>query len=122
VQPIQIVECYDFVRDEDVSGYFELADIVLAPYQRHVGMSGILLLAAAAGKPVLSSNYGLMGELVRRYHLGLTVNSTILSEITEGLVRCLLEAPEGLGDRTKMRSFVEQNSAKHYASTIFQYL
>ena len=120
--PIQLVECYDFVPESEVPVYFQLADVVLAPYQRHVGMSGILLLAAAAGKPVLSSDYGLMGELVRRYQLGLAVDSTVPRELTQALSRCLVDTPEMLGDRAQMRVFAEQNSVQRYARTIFQHL
>ncbi|MCA1994989.1 MAG: glycosyltransferase, partial [Coleofasciculus sp. S288] len=65
-KPVQIIPRYEFISDREMQAYFQLTDVVLAPYQRHVGMSGILLLAAAAEKPVLSSDYGLMGELVRQ--------------------------------------------------------
>ena len=119
---VQIVEDYHFIAEAEVPAYFHLADVVLAPYQRHVGMSGILLWAAAAGKPVLSSDYGLMGEMVRRYGLGLTVDSTAPEELAKGLTQCLLEVPEQIGDRHLMRSFAEQNSSEQFASTIFQYL
>jgi glycosyltransferase involved in cell wall biosynthesis len=119
--PIHIVSHCNFVPESDVTAYFQLADLVLAPYQRHVGMSGILLLAAAAGKPVLSSDYGLMGELVRRYSLGLTIDSMIPQEIAKGIDRCL-QSPENLCDRDLMKSFAEQNSAEQYVKTIFQYL
>ncbi len=121
-QPVQMIHVCEFVPDQDIPAYFQLADVVLATYQRHVGMSGILLLAAAAQKPVLSSDYGLMGELVRRYELGLTVDSTIPDEIAQGTTRFLLEPPERLGDRTKMKAFAEQNSAERYASIISQYV
>lgn len=121
-QPVQIVRHYEFVPEQDVTAYFQLADVVLAPYQRHVGMSGILLLAAAAQKPVLSSNYGLMGEIVQRYNLGLTVDSTVPSEIAKSLTRFLLESPEALCDRTKMKLLAEQNSTERFASVIFQYV
>lgn len=121
-QPVQICRYYEFVPEQDVPAYFQLADVVLAPYQRHVGMSGILMLAAAAQKPVLSSNYGLMGEIVQRYRLGITVDSTVPSEIAKGLTRFLLESPEALCDRTKMQLFAEQNSAERFASVIFQYM
>jgi glycosyltransferase involved in cell wall biosynthesis len=120
--PIQIVECYDFIPEKEVNAYFQLADVVLAPYQRHIGMSGILLLAAAAGKPVLSTDYGLMGELVRRYRLGLTVDATQPLALLPALVRCLTEAPATLGDRSQMQVFVAQNSIDLYASKIFQHL
>lgn len=120
--PIQIIECYDFIPEDEVVAYFQLADVVLAPYQRHVGMSGILLLAAAAGKPVLSTDYGLMGELVSKYQLGLAVDATQPSELMLALTRCLTEAPATLGDRSQMQVFADLNSIDRYASTIFQYL
>jgi glycosyltransferase involved in cell wall biosynthesis len=120
--PVQIITNYEFIPEPEVQTYFQLADVVLAPYQRHVGMSGILLLAAAAQKPVLSSDYGLMGEMVQRYSLGLTVDSTIPAEIARGLTRFLLEPPTELCDRTSMKSFAEQNSAEQFASVIFQYV
>lgn len=120
--PIQVLECYDFIPDREVSSYFHIADVVLATYQRHIGMSGILLLAAAAGKPVLSSDYGLMGELVRLYQLGLAVDTTAPTEIAKALSRCLVDTPATLGDRSQMQIFVERNSIDRYASTIFQHL
>ena len=86
------------------------------------GMSGILLLAAAANKPVLSSNYGLMGEMVQRYQLGVAIDSTVPKEIAQGLQRCSNESLEELGDRNKMTLFAKQNTAERFASTIFQHL
>ena len=121
-KPIQIIECYDFIPEDEVLAYFQLADVVLAPYQRHVGMSGILLLAAAAGKPVLSTDYGLMGELVRRYRFGIVVDATQPSELMQALASCLTAAPETLGDRSQMQVFADLNSIDRYTSTIFQYL
>lgn len=121
-QPIQVVEHYDFVPENHVSTYFQMADLILAPYQRHVGMSGILLLAAAAGKPVLSSDYGLMGEIVRRYRLGITVDSTVPDEIAQGLIRCVTSPSQVLVDLARIQSFAAQHSAERYARTIFEQL
>ncbi|WNZ27681.1 glycosyltransferase [Leptolyngbya sp. NK1-12] len=120
--PIQIVTNYSYVPESEVSHYFQLADLILAPYQRHVGMSGILLLAAAAQKPVLSSNYGLMGELVIRYGLGLAVDTTCPKQITQALYRFLLEPIDCLFNSKQARCFAEQNSPEQFASTIFQHL
>jgi glycosyltransferase involved in cell wall biosynthesis len=121
-QPIQIITRFEYIPEDTVQAYFQLADVALAPYQRHIGMSGILLLAAAAQKPVLSSNYGLMGEIVKCYHLGLTVDSTIPSEIAQGLTRFLTAPATDLCDRTSMKKFAVQNSAEEYARVIFQYV
>lgn len=120
--PVQIIIRDEFVPEQEVQLYFQSADVILAPYQRHVGMSGILVQAAAAQKPILSSDYGLMGGITRHWELGLTVDSTIPSEIAKGLTRFLLESTEKLSARTKMKAFAEQNFAEHFAGVIFQYL
>jgi glycosyltransferase involved in cell wall biosynthesis len=120
--PVQIIICDRFVNEQDIQPYFQIADVILAPYQRHIGMSAILVRAAAAQKPILSSGYGLMGEIVRRYELGLTVDSTEPKEIAKGLTRFLVEDSDKLCDRTKMQSFAEQNSAEEFARVIFEHL
>ena len=119
---VQIVSCHGYIPESEVPNYFQLADVVLAPYQKHVGMSGILLLAASARKPLLSSNYGLMGEMVRRYGLGVAVDSTSPQEIAQGVSRFLLEDWDGLCDRAKMQAFAEDNSAEQFAKVIFQHV
>jgi glycosyltransferase involved in cell wall biosynthesis len=119
---LQAIEHYEFIPEAIVPAYFQLADAILAPYQRHVGMSGILLLAAAAGKPVLSSDYGLMGELARRYQLGLVVDSTKPTEIAKALTTLLSASPHAISNPSQMQLFAAQNSIDLYASTIFEHL
>lgn len=119
---VQIIKNYQYISEADVRAYFQLADVVLAPYQNHVGMSGILLLAASNQKPVLSTDYGLMGEVVRRYQLGLTVNSTIPREIARGITQFIRQSPDRLCDFEQMKTFAEQNSVENFARTIFQHL
>ena len=121
-RPIQIIGRHEFVTDRDVQPYFQIADVILAPYQRHIGMSAILVRAAAAQKPVLSSDFGLMGEVTRRYGLGLAVDSTAPDEIAKGFSRFLLESPQSLCDRVQMKQFAERNNAEQYTKTIFHHL
>lgn len=116
--PVQIIEHYAFVSEQQVQEYFQLTDVVLALYQRHVGMSGILLQAAAAQKPVLSSNYGLMGELVSRYQLGLAVDSTQPQKISQAIQTVINKPLDQLYSASKMAEFCEQNTVEKFASTI----
>jgi glycosyltransferase involved in cell wall biosynthesis len=120
--PIQVISHDTFVPDREIQPYFQVSDVILAPYQRHIGMSAILVRAAAATKPVLSSNYGLMGEMVKRHKLGITVDSSVPSEIAKGLAQFLLGSPTEFCEFSSMKSFAEQNSAENFASTIFQNL
>ncbi|OLP20478.1 glycosyl transferase family 1 [Leptolyngbya sp. 'hensonii'] len=117
---VQILIHDKFVSDHEIQPYFQLADVVLALYQRHVGMSAILARAATAQTPVLASDYGLMGEITQYYGLGLTVDSMVPAEIAQGLTQLLTEPPAKVGDRAKMYAFAEQNSAECYAKTIFE--
>ena len=106
----------------EIQQYFQLADVVLALYQRHVGMSGILIRAAAANKPVLATNYGLMGEITRRYKLGIDLNARDPQAIAKGLTEFLSNPPTTFADAHFMQQFARQNSAVNFASTIFQTL
>lgn len=119
---VQIVTHYHYVPESEVSSYFQLADAVMAPYQKHIGMSGILLQAAVAQKPVLSSSYGLMGELVKRYKLGIAVDSTQPAKLAEALTRLLQTPPEQLCDHRLMQAFAAQNSVEQFTHTIWQHL
>lgn len=119
---VQIICRHKFVTDQEIQPYFVIADVVLAPYQRHVGMSAILVRAAAAQKPVLSSSYGLMGEVTRRYELGLTVESRTPNEIASGLTIFLSQPSANFYNPIKMKQLAKENSAERFAKTIFQHL
>jgi glycosyltransferase involved in cell wall biosynthesis len=118
----QILLHDEYVSESQVVDYFDASDVVLAPYQKHVGMSGILLIAAAMQKPVLSSDYGLMGELVRRYQLGVAVDSTDPSQIANALTDFLSKSPQQFCHAQKMQQFVEEHDASKFAPMIFDRL
>jgi glycosyltransferase involved in cell wall biosynthesis len=120
--PVQIITNFQFVSEVEIQPYFQSADVILAPYQHHVGMSAILVRAAAAQKPVLGSNYGLMGEVIRRHQLGVAVDTTVVEEVAQALTTCLTTPLATLGDRTAMQNFANQNSAQNFAYTLFQHL
>ena len=115
--PVQIICRHEFVQDHNIQPYFQLADVILAPYQRHIGMSAILVRAAAAQTAVLASDFGLMGEITRRHQLGRTVDSTDPAQ----LAAAICEAKDGIpADLTQMAEFAAQNSVEQFAQQIFQ--
>ncbi|MGB0383256.1 MAG: glycosyltransferase family 4 protein [Ardenticatenaceae bacterium] len=116
---VQIILHNQFITDEQIQPYFKLADVILAPYQRHVGMSAILVRAAAAGKPLLASDYGLMGELVRKRSLGMTVDSTQASEIAKGVSAFLAGEPREMFDSESAAQFARENEAERFARVVW---
>ena len=118
-QPVQIIRKYQFVSEEAVWAYFRMSDVILATYQKHVGMSGILLLAAATQKPVLSTDFGLMGAMVKQHQLGLSVDSTQPVQIGEGMIKLMGESRNDFFNPDQMKAWAQQNSAENFAQTIF---
>jgi glycosyltransferase involved in cell wall biosynthesis len=86
---VNIISRYEFVSNDLVHLYFDLADVILAVYQKHVGMSGILMQALAANKPVICSNYGLMGKMAMLYNMGLVIDASQSQNIQSGIVSIL---------------------------------
>lgn len=116
---VQVVVSDRYIKGETVQTYFEVADVVLALYQHHVGMSSILVHAAAAQTPVIATDYGLIGEMVRQYQLGRAVNSEDPMAIAQVLADAMRTDPHCWCDLDRMEQFVEQNLAEKFAQTIF---
>jgi glycosyltransferase involved in cell wall biosynthesis len=64
---------------------FAGSDVVLLPYVRHFGSSGVLALAAAAGKMVVASDEGLVARRVQERGLGLCFPSGSTDGLREAL-------------------------------------
>ncbi len=118
--PVKARTCY--VPEEDVDAYFSASDLVLAPYQRHAGMSGILLRAAAQGKPVITQSYGLMGHLTRKYGLGSDVDTGDASQILLALRRFIRDPMEHHYDHDGMRRLAEEHDESRFAQTLLTHL
>ncbi|MHB8157060.1 MAG: glycosyltransferase family 4 protein [Desulfocucumaceae bacterium] len=62
----QIIFRPEFIPDQDVSKYFAASDIVVLPYQRSCG-SGVVNIAVAQGKPIISSDIDTLKESLYGY-------------------------------------------------------
>ncbi len=62
-----------FVGEETAGQLFAAADVVSVAYANHAGMSGVLLSAAAHGRPVMAQSQGLIAALVARHRLGVVL-------------------------------------------------
>ena len=95
------------------------ADVVLAPYQRFVGSSGVLIWAARAGKPVLTQSFGLVGRLVQDHALGLTADVGDPARLAASIERMIAEGPAGFVDQESARRFVAERTPQRFAATVF---
>lgn len=60
----------EFVDDETQQAVFVAADMVWLGYRNHYTMSGVLVLAGLAQKPVVATSAGLIGWYTRKNNLG----------------------------------------------------
>lgn len=65
-----------YLSDEELAEEVLRCNMVVAPYQNHMGSSGVLFWAAAAGKPLICQNTHLIGWQVEEYTLGKAIDTT----------------------------------------------
>jgi glycosyltransferase involved in cell wall biosynthesis len=74
-----------FVSDAVQQMVFVASDIVWLGYRNHYSMSGVLVLAAISGKPVIATQDGLIGWYTRTQGLGISVDTKNLYQIVDAL-------------------------------------
>ena len=119
--PLQVILKNDYISDTIVQRYYELADVALTTYQRHMGMSSALIRAALAEIPVLSSSYGLMGNLVEKERLGVTVDTEDPVAFTKALATVAEQPTERLFDVSNALAFASSHSPVALAETLKQW-
>lgn len=98
------------------------SDVVLAPYQRFVGSSGVLMWAARAGRPVLAQEYGLVGRLTRDHRLGAVVNSSDPAYLAREIERMIVHGPQNFIDVSSAATFAFSCTPQRFASTLLSSL
>ena len=92
--------------------------VILAPYQRFVGSSGVLLWAARAGRPVLAQSFGLVGRLTRDHRLGLVADSSDPSKLGAEMQRMVDGGPQSFIDRSSAADFASSRTPQRFASQV----
>ena len=82
-----------YVKEEDVSGLFNEANIVVLPYLTCLGTSGVFHLACSYGKPIISSDLPEIKELISEGASAILVPPNDSTELKKA-IRYTLEHPE----------------------------
>jgi glycosyltransferase involved in cell wall biosynthesis len=117
---VQVVIRDAFLSPEDLAALVAAADLLALPYDRHVGSSGFLVRAAAAGTPVLSQAYGWMGHAVRTHRLGWTADPADPAAFARAMEHALAGSPSP-GDRAAA-AFVRPHTVEAFAAPILDIL
>lgn len=82
-----------YIKDEDIAKYFLASNTVILPYRRGFkGTSGILNYASVAGKPVIVSDIGEIGRIVRENNLGILIEPESPKAIAQGIEKFLSQS------------------------------
>lgn len=100
---------------------FRAADVVWMGYRSHYVMSGVLVLAAMAGKPVLATRSGLIGWMTQRYALGLTIDCDNGFEVAKAL-HSLLTAQTTVLSNSGMQTIRQRHAWAEFNSRILKSL
>ena len=112
IPSLQVISLFGYLPAQEVQMCFELADVVLMLYQGHTGMSSVLVRAAMAGKPMLGTELGMIGELIRARELGVAVDATdylavgnALRGIQTGGLKVHAEALQRVAEENSLQAF-----------------
>ncbi len=108
------------LSQSDLERRIDESDVVLAPYQRFVGSSGVLIWAAGAGKPVLTQNFGLLNRLTLDYGLGITADTTEPRHLARAIERMVREGPDSHFDAALAAQFVRERTPSMFAAGVLR--
>ena len=104
--------------DAELDSLVRGCDVVLAPYQRFVGSSGVLIWAAKHRKPILTQNYGLLGHLVHRYGLGHTLDTRDPALLARGLAAIAARPDIATSDPSGTDAFLSGKAPQTFVETL----
>lgn len=107
-----------FVSDLELDHHLAHSDVVLTPYRGFKGSSGIVIRAAHFGKPVISTDEGLIGHLVQRYKLGATVDAGNPGTFSECLDRTVSTGTVSGFDPVSARNFADSCDPEEFAKAL----
>jgi glycosyltransferase involved in cell wall biosynthesis len=110
-----IVSIDAFVTDDELISGINAVDVVAAVYRRHVGSASIVIRAAAAGKPVLGSDFGWIGHMIRKHGLGKVCNVSNGGSLVEGFGWAFNNPASNV---EKATAFAKQNSVDCFIDVV----
>jgi len=117
---VDVVSRLEFIPQEKVETYFRAADGVLLPYERSFGAcrpSNVFQKACMAGRPVIASDFGVLGRRVREWDLGLLCEPESADSLADTIGQFVQRDGE-VHDPESMAAFAESQTFEPLAETV----
>lgn len=102
-----------YVSNEEMEYLFSSCDIVMMVYKNFFGSSGVLGRAAKYEKKVIVSKGGLIESLVKRYKLGISIESNY-SNLVDAIKKL-----EQISLQPKFSEYLSAKTPQNFAKTIY---
>ncbi len=103
----------EYISFESIQEFFHKADVVVLPYKR-ISQSGIVFMAYAFGRPVISTNVGGLPEVVEHNKSGYVVDPENPDKLAEAIIR-LIKDPKL---KQKFGIYAKELSEEKYSWTV----
>jgi glycosyltransferase involved in cell wall biosynthesis len=110
---------FRFVSDLELDRYIAQSHVVLTPYLGFKSSSGIVIRAAHFGKPVVSTDDGLLGYLVKKHQLGETLDAGNETSFAACLDRIVATGRVRGFDPARARAFADSCDPDDFAARLF---
>jgi len=109
-----------YVSEDELQLCYAAADWVLLPYRFQKESSGLLIHAAANVRPVIASDYGIIGNCVKAYQLGRLFTHCDIEALRQQIM-AVIESNEHDGwDTSGMERFADSNSPAAFQQTLVE--
>jgi glycosyltransferase involved in cell wall biosynthesis len=109
-----------YISQTDLNQQIDMSDVILAPYRGHVGSSGVIYMAAGAGKPVLAPTDGLVGRQVTDYNLGIAVDTSSPQKIAEAICKFIEEINAKPRIERRFSAFTSIDGEQRFCSRVLE--
>jgi len=115
---LRVNENLRFVSDAELDAAMEAADLVLVAYRGFKGSSGMLIRAAHFGKPVISTDDGLLSYFVRSYQLGAAIDVGNPATFAAHMENFLLAGKMDTFDPLRARKYADDSEPQFFVDKL----
>lgn len=83
-------------------------DVILIPYKEVMQSSGVIGYASHFRKPVIGPSAGLIGELIKQYHLGITIKQVSAKLVADAIVKEFPDAKIDYAQGHTVENFIDE--------------
>ncbi len=117
--PERIRHTSSFVPEKDLAYLYAAASVVLLPYDRSfTATSGVLPRASASGIPVVASDHGAIGYLVKKWNVGELMKAGSVDDLLAGIHQIHSANDQNRAQQDGIHKFAQSCSEKAFIKRI----